>query len=207
MRATLMHNPQSGDRTPSAKKLARWIEKLGYRVRYQSTKEKNWAKAPPAVPEALRATSYGRGRVMPVTPKADRCANVCLMVSPEGTAPTGIPLRILVVDDIDLVLDLTVRTLHEAGIEAIAAIDGPAALALLEATPLGWFALILTNTVMPSMTGAELIQRALERDPNQRALHMTGHPDRHFDAEAGVAGHVPRAPEAVLTGTAGRGRQ
>jgi diacylglycerol kinase (ATP) len=45
MRATLMHNPQSGDRTPSGKKLARWIEKLGYRVRYQSTKKKEWAKA------------------------------------------------------------------------------------------------------------------------------------------------------------------
>jgi CheY-like chemotaxis protein len=113
------------------------------------------------------------------------------MTDPEHAAPDGQALRILVVDDMDGVREMTVRGLHEAGYEAIAAIDGLAALTLLEATPRGWFALILTNTVMPSMTGAELIQRALERDPNQRALHMTGHPDQHFDAEAGVAGHVP----------------
>ena len=113
------------------------------------------------------------------------------MIYPEKAAPGGQALRILVVDDMDAVREITVRELHEAGYEAIGAIDGPAALALLEATPLGWFALILTNTVMPSMTGAELIQRALERDPNQRALHMTGHPDQQFDGEAGVPGHVP----------------
>jgi len=113
------------------------------------------------------------------------------MTSPENAAPSGQPLRILVVDDTDAVREVTVRELHEAGYEAIGAIDGPAALALLEATPPGWFALILTNSVMPSMTGAELIRRALERDPGQRALHMTGHPDVQFDAEAGVPGHVP----------------
>ncbi len=113
------------------------------------------------------------------------------MTSHEDAAPSGQPLRILVVDDTDRVREVTVRELHEAGYEAVGAIDGPAALALLEATPPGWFALILTNSVMPSMTGAELIRRALERDPGQRALHMTGHPDVQFDAEAGVPGHVP----------------
>jgi CheY-like chemotaxis protein len=113
------------------------------------------------------------------------------MTYPDDAAPGGQPLRILVVDDVDEVLQVTVRALHEAGYEPIAAIDGPAALAVLEATPPGWFALILTNTVMPSMSGAELIRRALERTPGQRALHMTGHPEVRFDAEAGVAGHVP----------------
>jgi diacylglycerol kinase (ATP) len=45
VRATLMHNPGAGDSTPSGKKLARWLEELGYRVAYQSTKQKKWAKA------------------------------------------------------------------------------------------------------------------------------------------------------------------
>jgi diacylglycerol kinase (ATP) len=45
VRATLMHNPAAGDQTPSGKKLARWIEELGYDVAYQSTKQKKWAKA------------------------------------------------------------------------------------------------------------------------------------------------------------------
>ena len=113
------------------------------------------------------------------------------MTYPDGAAPGGQALRILVVDDMDAVREIAVRELHEAGYDAIGALDGPAALALLEATPPGWFALIITNSVMPSMTGAELIRQALERDPGQRALHMTGHPDVQFDSEAGVAGHVP----------------
>jgi diacylglycerol kinase (ATP) len=45
MQGTLMHNPKSGDRTPSGKKLTRWLEALGYEVAYQSTKKKGWAKA------------------------------------------------------------------------------------------------------------------------------------------------------------------
>src|SRR3954453_3483338 len=45
MRAILMHNPEAGDQKPSGKQLARWLERLGYRVAYQSTKKKNWAKA------------------------------------------------------------------------------------------------------------------------------------------------------------------
>jgi len=45
MQATLMHKPQSGDRTPSGKRLTRWLELLGYEVAYQSTKKKRWAKA------------------------------------------------------------------------------------------------------------------------------------------------------------------
>ena len=44
VRATLMQNPGAGDKTPSGKKLARWLEELGYRVAYQSTKQKKWAR-------------------------------------------------------------------------------------------------------------------------------------------------------------------
>jgi CheY-like chemotaxis protein len=85
------------------------------------------------------------------------------MVLPHG-AEAGEPTRILVVDDTDPVREVTARILQDGGYEPVEAIDGPAALVLLEATPPGWFALILTNSIMPSMTGAELIRRALERD-------------------------------------------
>ena len=125
---------------------------------------------------------------MGITPAVGHRLNLRRMTHPDDAAPGGQPLRILAVDDTDSVREMTVRELHDGGYEAIGALDGPAALALLEAAPPGWFALILTNSVMPSITGAELIRRALERDPGQRALHMTGHPDVQFDAEAGVPG-------------------
>jgi two-component system C4-dicarboxylate transport response regulator DctD len=128
---------------------------------------------------------------MAITPAARPDPQPSIMSYPDDAAPRIPSARILVVEDVDGVRDVPVRALHEAGFDAVGAVDGPAALALLEATPPGWFALLLTDSVMPSMTGAELIRRALERDPGQRALHMTGHPNVQFDAEAGVPGHVP----------------
>jgi diacylglycerol kinase family enzyme len=45
MRATLIHNPGAGDdRQPTAGQLEALIEEAGYKVRYQSTKEKGWTK-------------------------------------------------------------------------------------------------------------------------------------------------------------------
>jgi hypothetical protein len=46
------------------------------------------------------------------------------MTYPEDAAPSGQPLRILVVDDTDAVREMTVRELQEGGYDAIGAIDG-----------------------------------------------------------------------------------
>jgi diacylglycerol kinase (ATP) len=46
MRVTLIHNPGAGDdKQPTAGQLEALIEEAGHKVRYESTKEKGWAKA------------------------------------------------------------------------------------------------------------------------------------------------------------------
>lgn len=46
MRVTLIHNPGAGDdKQPTAGQLEVLIEEAGHKVRYESTKEKGWAKA------------------------------------------------------------------------------------------------------------------------------------------------------------------
>ncbi len=45
MNVTLMHNPTAGDQTPGAKKLLGWLEDLGHRVTYRSTKKGKFAEA------------------------------------------------------------------------------------------------------------------------------------------------------------------
>lgn len=46
MRATLIHNPGAGDdRQPTGRQIEVLMKEAGYKVRYQSTKEKGWAKA------------------------------------------------------------------------------------------------------------------------------------------------------------------
>jgi CheY-like chemotaxis protein len=54
------------------------------------------------------------------------------MTYPKDAASGVEAPRILVVDDMDAVREVTVRELHEAGYEAIGALDGVAALALLK---------------------------------------------------------------------------
>jgi diacylglycerol kinase (ATP) len=45
MRATLIHNPGAGDVKATAGQIIALIKEAGYKVRYQSTKEKGWGKA------------------------------------------------------------------------------------------------------------------------------------------------------------------
>jgi DNA-binding NtrC family response regulator len=97
----------------------------------------------------------------------------------------------LVVDDTDGVRSIAVRALEDAGFRAVAAVDGLVALNLVCSLPQGWFDLIITNSLMPGMRGEELVELLLKRDPAQRVLHITGHPDVTFAADAGVAGAIP----------------
>jgi CheY-like chemotaxis protein len=56
------------------------------------------------------------------------------IVPPEDAEVAGLPTRILVVDDTDPVREMTARILQDAGYELVEAIDGSAALELLEVT-------------------------------------------------------------------------
>ena len=81
--------------------------------------------------------------------------------------------RILVVDDDSSVLQMLSRALN--GYDLLIARDGHEALALaVQQPPLD---LLITDYLMPEMTGDELIARMRELRPNLKALVITGHGD------------------------------
>ena len=104
-----------------------------------------------------------------------------------GTAPerrstpaSGLPLApgqartVLVVDDDDAVRDVAVRALARAGYRVLAARGGDAAIDLLARQDDVSALLVLTDVLMPGMTGMQLAER-VERDrPDARIAFMSG---------------------------------
>ena len=91
-------------------------------------------------------------------------------------APTALPgeENVLVVEDDDDVRIYTVESLRELGYRVIEAHDGTSALRLLERqeTPIS---LLLTDVVMPGMSGRELADEARARQPDLKVLFTTGY--------------------------------
>jgi CheY-like chemotaxis protein len=97
---------------------------------------------------------------------------------------------VLVVDD-ELGIRLYVeRVLTTAGYRTTVAADCAEAIAFAAGTK---FDLLLTDVLMPDMTGAALAARIREGDPDLKVLYLTGHPDRLFDEK-----HVLLIEEAFL---------
>lgn len=93
---------------------------------------------------------------------------------PEPGDVTGGAETILVVDDERGVRHLASRMLRSAGYAVTEAAGGVEALHLFEREP-DRFALVLTDIVMPQMSGLELIQRIRALRPAARAMCMTGY--------------------------------
>lgn len=79
--------------------------------------------------------------------------------------------RILVVDDEQLVRNLTVQVLERAGYEVVGAGDASLALDLLEQER---FDLVVSDVVMPGLSGVELLNELRDRRPDLPVLLMTG---------------------------------
>jgi PAS domain S-box-containing protein len=92
-----------------------------------------------------------------------------------ATAPAGRGggERVLVVEDREIVRDLACSILEDAGYRVVAAPGGPEALALArDELP---FSLLLTDVVMPEMSGADLATRLRDEQPSLRVLYMSGY--------------------------------
>ncbi|OGQ94531.1 MAG: hypothetical protein A2521_05005 [Deltaproteobacteria bacterium RIFOXYD12_FULL_57_12] len=81
--------------------------------------------------------------------------------------------RVLFVDDEELVLNLAKKTLALTGCQMVGARDGLEALRLFEADPQG-FDVVVTDQVMPQMTGTELAGRLLALRPDIPIILITG---------------------------------
>jgi signal transduction histidine kinase/CheY-like chemotaxis protein len=80
---------------------------------------------------------------------------------------------VLVAEDDERVIQLTVDTLRELGYTVLYADSGPAALAQLDAAP--QVDLLFTDIVMPGMDGRKLAEEALKRRPDLKVLFTTGY--------------------------------
>jgi two-component system, cell cycle response regulator CpdR len=79
--------------------------------------------------------------------------------------------RILVVDDEPMVRALIARALTDEGYEVVAVANGRAALDAARGAEAA-FNLIITNSYMPGLTGAELVARVREDFPHLPILHV-----------------------------------
>jgi len=86
----------------------------------------------------------------------------------------GIPTEtVLIVEDDEDVRDYTVGIVRELGYRVIEAKDGPSALRLFSERP--DISLLLTDVVMPKMSGSELAASARQRHPGLKVLYTSGY--------------------------------
>jgi PAS domain S-box-containing protein len=85
--------------------------------------------------------------------------------------------RILLVEDQAIVRRLVREVLSRRGYDVAEAANGPEALDLVDDADIG-FDLVLTDVVMPQMSGAELVGELRDREPGIRVLYMSGHTDQ-----------------------------
>jgi PAS domain S-box-containing protein len=88
--------------------------------------------------------------------------------------PPAQPATILLAEDEEIVRNLVQRILTRAGYRVLAAPDGPQALTLLQRHP-DRVHLLLTDAVMPQMSGRELANRVLAERPGTPVLFMSGY--------------------------------
>ena len=83
------------------------------------------------------------------------------------------PARILVVDDEESIRDLLRLVLTGQGYSVVTASGGEEAIEYLEAQP---FDLVITDLVMPTVNGVEVLRAAKRIDPTYPVIVITGYP-------------------------------
>lgn len=83
---------------------------------------------------------------------------------------------ILVVDDDELVLNVVASMLERSDYNVIRAV-GPAEAVRLEAAYEGVIDLLLSDVVMPVMSGSQLASQIQQHRPEMRVMFMSGYPD------------------------------
>jgi two-component system, cell cycle sensor histidine kinase and response regulator CckA len=109
---------------------------------------------------------------------------------------------ILVVDDEPGVRRLVVRILERAGMHVLVADSGPQALETSAGHPHA-IDLLLTDVMMPGMTGPELAQQLALQRPGLKVLLMSGYTAGTVRAGGDVGGEIrlirkPFTPEGLL---------
>jgi CheY-like chemotaxis protein/anti-sigma regulatory factor (Ser/Thr protein kinase) len=103
-----------------------------------------------------------------------------VLCSPAGDGCIKMTKTLLIAEDDEISRKLYSRALTEEGFRVIDVSEGSAALDVMRKEPID---ILLTDVVMPGMDGIMLLERALEMQPDLRAVVMTGHstPDKIID--------------------------
>jgi len=91
-------------------------------------------------------------------------------------APAGASNTVLLVEDEDAVREPVSKLLRKAGYTVLEAADGPRALEVCESYN-GVIDLVVSDVVMPIMSGKELAAKLLARRPSLKVLFMSGRDD------------------------------
>jgi PAS domain S-box-containing protein len=110
-----------------------------------------------------------------------------------GTPPAG---TILIADDEPAILRTTARTLQRSGYITLEAATGFQALEILAANDVQ---LLLTDSLVPGMTGAALADRARQIRPGLPVLHMSGYVPPADPSHQATFIHKPFTTEQLLT--------
>ncbi len=102
--------------------------------------------------------------------------------------------RVLVVEDEPSIRVTLVRFLESLGYTAWSADNPEQALAMLRNPGLG-IALLITDVVMPGLSGGELVSKARALRPGLKCLHISGYPDDDLSRRGIVDKKVPFLPK------------
>jgi two-component system cell cycle sensor histidine kinase/response regulator CckA len=117
----------------------------------------------------------GQGTVFKIYLKAmglDKQTDVSHSLQPD-TLLSGVEI-VLVVEDEEPVRELVVIVLEKYGYTVLQAADGEEALAMVQQ---GGIDLLLTDVIMPGVSGRVVAERALAINPGMKILYMSGYTD------------------------------
>lgn len=122
-------------------------------------------------------------------PRADKMASMYKPRSRPATAPGGTE-TILLVEDEEAVRAMVSRILQNKGYTLLEASNGNEAIQICQQYE-GPIHLMVTDVIMPQMSGRELAERLAPILPEMKVLYMSGYPDntivQHGVLEAGTA--------------------
>jgi CheY-like chemotaxis protein len=123
--------------------------------------------------------------------------------APAGAEPRGGNESILLVEDDDAVRKFTLFALSSLGYRVLPAKDGPSALELLQRAPQE-IDLLVTDVVMPEMSGPLLAEILRVKFPDVRVLFVSGYADdaiveRGLLQSTSAFLHKPFAPQSLAS--------
>jgi len=128
----------------------------------------------------------GRGTTFKVyLPSAEHKITSAAPTEVESSVPKRQGTTILLVEDDEIMRSLTLQLLKEQGYNVVEAGNGKSALEWAESHP-GEADLLLTDVVMPGMSGSELADRLIGSQPALKVVYMSGYTGELMEASKGL---------------------